>query len=156
MYSTTAPQLLDLWPADGVKVLDRPIAQHSAKQNVIGLFVPHRLEAVLLKRGAIFRMNQVEIDLIGQLRRFRVEAEDAPFLLGPEQLAGLGIHGPAAGVTELLGFGQIGGEPPQFAFRPVPVGDVDGGGNINRRAVLAPGMVETNVLAQIGEPSFRR
>ena len=82
-------------------------------------------------------MNQIEIDLIGQLRRFRVEAEDAPFLLGPEQLAGLGIHGPAAGVTELLGFGEIGCEPPQFAFRLVPVGDVDGGGNIDRRAVLA-------------------
>src|SRR5262249_8711971 len=66
-----------------------------------------------------------------------MKAEDAPFLLGPEQLAGFGVPGPAAGVTELLGFGEIGGDPPQFTFRLVPVGDVNGGGNINRGAVLA-------------------
>src|SRR5215813_15503861 len=84
-------------------------------------------------------MNQIEKDLIGQLRRLRVEAEDSPSLLGPEQLAGFGIAGPAAGVTELLGFGEIGREPPQFAFRFVPVGDVYGGGQMDRRTVLASG-----------------
>ena len=57
-------------------------------------------------------MHQVEKDLKGQLRGFGAEAEDAPLLPGPEQLAGLSIDRPAAGVTELLGFCEIGCDPP--------------------------------------------
>src|SRR5215831_15807294 len=82
-------------------------------------------------------MNEIEKDLIGQLRHFRLKTEYAPFLLRPEQLAGFSIHGPAASVTELFGFGEIGSDPPKFAFRLVSVGDVDRGSDMKGRAVLA-------------------
>ena len=150
------PGLFERRLTDAVKVLERPIAQHCTKWDVIGSLFLNRAYAVFLERGSILRMDQIKEQLVGELRRRGIEAEDAPLLLRPKQFASLYIPSPTAGMAELFRLRQISCRPTQIALSPVTIGDIDCRGEIDGGLDSLPGMDETKLFTQIEVPSLRR
>ena len=115
------PPSVDHSVGDHADVPDRAILQQ--KPVLQGKILP------VLRRALDGFANDVEIvgmralqDDVERRRQIRIEIEDPEGLVGPEQLLAGNVPAEAAGVTELLGLGEIGGlTSPQRVFAPEPM-----------------------------------